>query len=484
MRRITVGALAIALLATVAGAPALAAAAETNISVESVTTSVDDPAPDEPFTATVTLANHESSSGPVEVRDVYVRESGTTEEYARAENAGSISVGGQVSIPLTFSIDEAGTKQLTVHAIVEDADGDRTTVQYPLYLDVSEPDEAIVSVADLDPVAGQESAVNVTVSNGDRAALSNVQLELGGDATVENPERVTASLAAGSQTTTAFRVTFPEAGDRTLNATLSYKTSDGVTRTIHRDISTTVEPAVVDPELGATVVEANGSSAVRTSLTEFGNVELRDVQVRAIVDNEVVSRTLMPDVAAEGTRSVTFAGNDIPPGEVTFEAEYTVAGERATSRTTLQYSPTDPSNVALTGVEVTRQGSVLTLTGDVSNIGSTNAESVLVSVGNAADVTPVSPNKEYFVGGIDSSEFATFQLTANASAGVDEVPVRIAYSANGERVTQVATVDVGDAARSPGENAGSGGGVPVGLLPGLVVALLVGGAAVYYRRSR
>lgn len=485
MRRRTTGFLVLAVIAAVAAAPALTAAAETHIAIESVTTSVDDPAPNEPFTTTVTLENLVRSSGPVEVVDVYVREAGTTEEYARAENAGTISPGGQLSIPLTFSIDETGTKQLTVYAVVKDGDGDFTSVQYPLYVDVTEPDEAIISFADLDPVAGQPNAVTVTVSNGDTAALSNVQLELGGDAAIENPERVTASLGSGSQTAETFQVTFPESGEHFLNATLTYKTSEGVTRTVHRNISTTVEATNVDPELDARVVEANGSSAVRTSLTEFGNVELRDVQIRALVDEQVVARSLMADVPAEGTRTVTFDGSDIPAGAVTFEVEYTVAGERETLRTTLQYSPTESSNVALTGVEVTRQGSVLTLSGDVSNIGSVDAESVLVSIENTADVTPVSPNREYFVGGVDASEFATFQLTANATADVDRIPVRIAYSMNGERVIQLVDVDVSDAARNAGGESDSGGRLPAGVLLGVgIVALIVGGATIYRWRMQ
>ncbi|MFC6737027.1 hypothetical protein ACFQEQ_12360, partial [Halolamina salina] len=312
MTRRSLAVAAMVVLSIVAGVAVPAAAANTDVAIESVDLSVDQPAPGETFTLTTTIANLESSAGPVEVTDLYVREAGSGEDLARIEDVGSIARGDTRSIPLTMSIEEPGEKKLIVNAVVRDGDGDFESVSYPLYVDVQEPDEAVLSFAGLDSVAGEETAIDVSVSNGDDGALSNVRLELTGDADVENPERVSASIAPGTQTTHTFATTFDEPGDRTLSATLTYKTDEGVTRTVTRNVTADVEPATLDPQLTATGTTANGSSVVRATLSEFGNVELRDVQLRAVVDGETVTRTRLADVPAGGSRVATLDGSAIP----------------------------------------------------------------------------------------------------------------------------------------------------------------------------
>ncbi|WP_424000194.1 hypothetical protein ACOZ4I_12995 [Haloarcula salina] len=470
------------LVSTVSSAVGVASAA--NVSIQSVETSVDQPAPGEAFTVTTTVVNLESSSGPADVTDVYVRRASGSGELARIEDVGTIAAGGSIDIPLTLDINKTGGQRLQVNVVVKDGGGYRR-VQYPLYVDVQEPDEASISVSTPeDLVAGQESPVNVTVSNGDDGTLSNVRLELGGDGAIENPERVSAAIQSGSQVSHAFDMTFAEAGEQTISATLTYNVN-GTTRTIDREVTVGVEEANTDAELTATSTTVNGSSAIEATLTEFGNVELRDGQVSAVVDGDVVTRTLVSDVGAEETQTVTLDGDDIPAGEVTVVAQYTAAGEQQTAETTVDYSPLEQSNVTLTGVEVTRQGTTITLDGDASNIGSADASSVLVSVVESEGVTPAAPNGEYFVGSVESSEFATFELTASAgaNASVDSVPVRISYSAAGERVERIVEVDVSDtsggaAAAASAANGPSGGGAPGGSDSGLPLTTIGIGVAV------
>lgn len=473
--------LAIVVLSLVAGIAVPAAAANTDIAIDSVNVSVGQPAPGESFTLTTTLSNLESSNGPVEVTDLYVRQADSSSDLARIEDVGSIARGSTREIPLTMSIDEPGEKRLVVHAVVRDSDGDHHRVNYPLYVDVQKPDEAVVSFANLDSVAGEESQVNVSVSNGDDGPLSNVRLELDGQASVENPERVSASIQSGTQTTHSFAVTFDEPGSRTLGATLTYKTDEGVTRTITRNVTADVEPANLDPQLTATATTANGSSVIRATLAEFGNVELRDIQLRAQVDGETVARTRLDDVDAGESRTSTLDGSDIPAGEVTVVAEYTAAGETETTERTLSYSPAPTSDMTVTGVDASRSGGVVTIDGDAANVGSNDATAVQVSVVPGDGVTPVNPNKEYFVGAVESSEFATFQLTANVSASVTEMPIRIDYNVDGERLSETVTVDVSDAAPAgEGQSNTSGPGfslVTVGLA--LVLGTVLAGA---YRR--
>jgi hypothetical protein len=453
MRRSLAGGLVIVLL--VSSISIGAAAATTHVAIESVTTSVDTPAPEEPFTTTITVANRQTSSGPVELTDLFIRSQGDgITEHVRAEDLGTISVGGQLSVPLTVEFAEPGEKRLTVSAVVKDADGNYSRYNYPLFVTVEEPDEAIVSVADLEPVAGEESSFNVTVSNGETNPLSNVRLDIAGDGRVTNPERVTASLQAGTQTTHRVEITFPESGEQDLTIRLSYTTSSGNTRTVQRTITTDVAAAEIDPELTATPAAVDGAPVIRATLTEYGNVELQNVQLQARVDGEVVARTMMSDVPAENARTVTFDGSRIPAGDVTIVAAFTAAGEQRTVRQTIQYAPTETSNVVLTGVDLTVENGILSVSGDAANTGSADVQSVLVSVVETDDVQPVVPNKEYFVGTVGSSEFATFELTANVSKDVTTLPVQITYSVNGERVSHITNIDTSAVASQPSTDQG------------------------------
>jgi len=473
--RRTLGVAAIVVLSVVAGVAVPAAAANTDVAIDGVERSVEQPAPGESFTLTTTLSNLDTSDGPVEVTDIYVREAGSGKDLARIEDVGSIASGDTRSIPLTVSIDEPGETRLVVNAVMRDNDGDYHRVSYPLYVDVQEPDEAVVSFAGLDAVVGQESQVEVTVSNGDDAALSNVRLELTGQADVENSERVSASIQPGTQTTHTFATTFDEAGNRELTATLTYKTSEGVTRTVTRNVTADVDPANLDSQLTATVTTANGSPAIRATLAEFGNVELRDVQLRAVVDGETVTRIQLADVPAGENRVGTLDGSEIQAGEVTVVAAYTAAGQQETTRTTLSYSPAPATNVTVTGIDTSRSGGVVTIEGDAANVGSADASSVVLSVVPTDGVTPVNPNKQYFVGSVESSEFSTFQLSANVSSSVTEVPIRIEYTVDGERLSRVVDVDVRDSgASSDGQSSSNSPGfslVTVGLALALIAAL-------------
>jgi hypothetical protein len=568
---------ALAVVATALTASIPVTAAQTDVQIQSVGVSVDQPAPGERFTLSVNIANLQTSSGPVDVTDVYVRKG--TDEFARIEDTGTIAPGQNLTIPLTMRINDPGSKRLTVHVVVEDSDGDHRRINYPLYIEVEEPDEALLSVADLDPTAGQESAVNITVSNGDAAPISNVQLEVGGDATVKNPERVSASLASGTQTTHTFQVTFPEAGPQQLDAKLTYKTSSGSTRTIQRTVRADVEQATNDPALrasirtnngssvihtelqqfgnvelhevqiralqnditvartivsdvpakgirtatldsstipgGAVTVIAeftaageqrtvretlnytsdveldvsnqikNGSSVIRAELQQFGNVELRDVEIRAESDGETVSRVPVPNVLSEGTRTVALSGDEIPAGDITVVAAYTAGDERQTTTASLlysKYSPAPTSAITLTSIEFTRQGDVLTLDGDAANVGTSQVNSVVISVVKTDAVRPVEPNREYFIENIRPNRFTDFEATATIPTNIEQFPIRVQYTVDGQRVSSIIPIDVTDVRVQSGDS--QNGGSPLFVIGIVLFVVAVAGVGVFRWRNQ
>ena len=186
-----------------------------------------------------------------------------------------------------------------------------------------------------------------------------------------------------------------------------------------------------------------------------------------LVPRSVLTSELSTVFRDAGYEARVVDGRDV--GEVTVVAEYTAAGRAETTETTLSYSPAPTTDVTVTGIDVSRNGGVVTISGDAANVGSADASSVVMRVVPADGVTPVGPNKEYFVGAVESSQFSTFQLTANVSSGASEVPVRIEYTVDGERLSRVVEVDVSDAA-------GSGDGQSDTSAPGF--SLLLGGVAV------
>ncbi|WP_188884570.1 hypothetical protein [Halarchaeum grantii] len=123
-----------------------------------------------------------------------------------------------------------------------------------------------------------------------------------------------------------------------------------------------------------------------------------------------------------------------------------------------------------------------------------------MSVEDADGVTPTSGSGEYFVGSVDASEFATFELGATVDSGVSSIPVEITYIVDGERVTttqQVPLDSAGGAAAASGSQQAdassgapsgapgqSGSGLPVVPIAIGVVVLVAAGGGLYYLWNR
>ena len=390
----------VVLLVLIGGTGAVAVtAADPAVQLSSVTVKPDDPNTGEQVTIEATISNLENSDTTVDVTDLYVRTPGTTEEFARGEDVGSIAPGGTLSVPVSTTFETAGQKRLDINLGVRDEDGQYHSYTYPVYIDVSEP---------------------------------------------------------------------------TVKADLSATTSQ------------------------------NASGTTEVSLTNFGNTNLSDVEITATADGELLDRNFVYEVPPESSRTTASDTGDIDADAVEFTATYTAAGD--THNTSLAVDVDEetrvPGEIRLTAIEASQAGSGVTIQGDAANLGSTDVDSVLVRVGDADDVRPAPPSGEYFVGAVEASEFATFELTAQADGNVSSVPVEIAYIVDNERVTTTQRVDLtaggpgspnvgaapggaasGDGPSGPGSD--GSGGLPLRLVGGaVVVASIVGGVALYRWRSR
>jgi hypothetical protein len=357
-----------------------------------------------------------------------------------------------------------------------------------------------VTVSPEDPTIGETVTIEVTVSNqagSDRIVdVSSVMIR----DTEDHYGRAEdlGSIAPGGSLTVPITTTFEEAGEKHLKAHVSAepqpsRNRSSVLRPYYRPITIDVEEPDVEGGLSATT---NASGETTATLTNYGNVDLTDPAIRASTDGERRARKDTFDVAPDESASATFDTENYDSDTVTFTATYAARGERHEVTRTVDLDRRVAGEIRLTSLEVTGSGSVTSIDGEAANVGGTDVDSVLVSVPDADGVSPAGGSGEYFVGSVDASEFATFELTASVENGTSAIPIEIAYIVDNERVTTTQTLDVSsvDAAgagsqASPAATSGSSGGPGAPGLPvvpivvGLLVVVGIGGA-VYYLWNR
>ncbi|WP_233255122.1 COG1361 family protein [Halopenitus persicus] len=333
------------------------------------------------------------------------------------------------------------------------------TVPLPAAADDPQVQIAGVAVSPDTPTTGEPVTLDVEIANlessADAVDVTSVHVRTSGSADRHGQTGEIGYVAPGGSVEVPLSATFEEAGTHFLTVYVSVRGANGVQQAYQYPVSVEVEEPVATADLSATTA-ADGESATVT-FTNYGNVNASAVALSAAVDGEVVDRTHVTDIApaSNGTATVDLSG--VRSDAVTFTATYTAAGaEHSVSRTVDLDRPVD-GEVRLTGLEVVPAGSGVRIQGDAANLGGTDAQSVLVRVGEADGVTPVAPAREYFVGGIEASEFATFELTARLAGDVSSVPIEISYLVDDERVTATQTVDVGAAGSIGGVGANAGG---------------------------
>jgi hypothetical protein len=118
----------------------------------------------------------------------------------------------------------------------------------------------------------------------------------------------------------------------------------------------------------------------------------------------------------------------------------------------------------LNNIEVTVEGSGITLAGDISNTGISDAYGVVVSLQSAAG-DDGNPNQKYAIGTISSGDFESFEITIPSA--LRKVPLVTSYKdVSGNRFTKNITVDItqvtGGSSLISTPNGGSAGGTPPG----------------------
>lgn len=352
-----------------------------------------------------------------------------------------------------------------------------------------------VNVTTDNPVTGDSVLIETTIANLESSDgnldITDVYLRTApGAKTFVRVEEIGA-LDPGGSVTVPMSVTFETTGEKDLTVNVVVKSDDGTIKTYERPLILDVEEPRVRAQLDADA--DNGRyGTTQLDVTNAGNVEFTDIELTASADGTVIDRTYIFDLDPETNRTAVFDTRNASNERVTFEATFTANDRSHTATHTIDLREREEvlGEVLLTSVEITRTATGVTLEGDASNIGGTDAGSVLVEVSGSADVRPVPPSGRYFVGEVETGEFATFELTAEAQPNASSVPVEISYIAENERVQTTQRIDLAETGGvTPAAESSGGGGGNVGGLPLVPIAIGLGvlvvlGAGVYTWRRR
>ncbi|WP_436906644.1 COG1361 S-layer family protein [Halosimplex marinum] len=432
----------------------------------------------------VTVAN--SLSAPIESVELTVDGENVTVTNRR-EVLATVGSNASRSIEFDYRADDPGRHRVTATLTYTTAGGVTDTVTDTVTVR-TERERPQLDIDTNTSIAGLESDGTVTVANGLGAPVTNAELTVAGDGVaVRNDRSVFTRVADGESATAAFDFRPSSAGDHEVTATLSYSTPGGATRTVTETVTLQADPLRDSVALDLNTREGGNSQAVTVSVLNGGNAPIDNVSVRATSPNASVGQALVDRVAAGESRTVRLnATLSADRAAVDVVATYDVARQRgeATASTALTQTP---GTIGLTGLEVVPEGGRLRISGSASNLGTTDAQSVLVGVVDTDRVTPTAPNREYFVGTVPASDFVSFDVYAATEGNVSTVPLRVEYLVDGQRYTRTVEVDAAGASRAlaagPDIDRSSGGGGGGFLLPLAVGAVVVVGVLAVVVRA-
>ncbi|MES3516340.1 MAG: hypothetical protein PPP58_01630 [Natronomonas sp.] len=447
--------------------PAVSAVPDARLSVADVSVGPDRPTTGEPTTVSATVALSAGSNSPAEIDAIRLQDG--TDTLAEAEDVGSISPGDTVSVDLVAAFDEAGRHDLTIKVDGTDDAGVSTSAERPVTVVVEDSPPTIDVDGTL--VAGVESTLSVNLSNPAVDPIRNVDVAVLegtslGDSDTEavidpgdsaNFEVATRPDSVGP-TDARIRVAYTTAtGDRQTTVT----STEFDAEPLDDDLGVEIRPiqpeedadddAAIDDLIGGVGdagegLEAqddatNAPTGIEVVVTNFGNVPVSDAVVEPSAA-ESVPRAFLGGIEPGETVAAPIDLAAVAPGTVEIDVSYRIDDEHdGTASVVYDHRPATAA-VDLTGVDVERTDGDIRITGNAANVGEAPVTGVVVGVGDAENVTGAYPQRDYFVGTVDGSEFAPFELTASVSGAADAIPVEIRYRVAGADRVEVVELPI------------------------------------------
>ena len=500
-------ALAVVVLVVSAVPGPVASVPDARLTISDVTVAPGPPVTGAPVTVTVTVSNGGGSPDAVTIDEVRLVSDG--EGVARTLGPGSLSPGGTLTVPLTTQFSEPGRQALTLYVRGRDESEEEVEIRRPLGI-VVEAAPPLVELDTTELVADARARTPVVVSNPTTDPMRNVVVTLStrnGEAVVDR--RTVASLAAGAAQQLNFSVRAARPGEANLSVEVGYTTGSGTRATetyAHRvavrelvdDVGVRVSTAptadetqqpggqlgvLLGGDTGGTTRENDDGeepSRVEVTVTNFGNAPVSDVVAAPRVGETTLARVSVPGPIAPGEEaSVTVPLERAPGGDLVVDVTYGVGAGSGTATGRFDFRPRTGA-VRLTGVDLVAEDGVVRVTGNAGNVGRGSVTGVVLAVGEAAGVRPAYPQRDYFVGTVEGSEFAPFELTASVSEDASTIPVVVSYAVDGETRQETVSLPVSDDVGDTG-NQQSGLSPPLSVLLGLVGVMAVAVAAVVVR---
>jgi len=489
-------------------------------SITNVTVTPNQPRTDDPTTITAQVQNAQTSNESLEINAVELRSSPDSDddtEYARAEDLGTLSPGASLNVPLTNTFSSADTYRLRVYVIGEDEDGDRVTLQYPVTIEVADAPPVAeasitnVTVAPNQPQVGETTTLTARLQNlessNETIDFNTVELrsspEDDGNETSYTRAEDLGPLSPGRDIAVPLTYSFQSPGVYQLRVYAEGETESGDEVQVQYPV--TLEVVDSTPLVGINTQSATAGNDTQVTVTVANGIgtEMRNVEVALASEDGTLNtnRRVASRIPSGDQRTYAFTLSDVSSGNHSLDATVTYMTDDGATRSlqeqaTLRVKSSQPvGRIVLTEVEVQPRGGQVRITGSASNVGLTEASGVVLSVNETDRIQPVDPYANFFVGSVPASEFASFELSAavdssnaSSSGNVTEIPVQVSYLVDGERRTQMTTVEyrgqTNAAAESAAASASNQGPPLTTLAIAVAVALVVFGVIAVAWRNR
>jgi hypothetical protein len=436
--------------------------------------------------ATVTLANRFSS----DIEDVELTVDGESVTVTNERDVlGAVESDETRTVEFEYRPDSPGSHSLNTTVTYRRPSGAVDTVSATTTIRARSA-EPQVDIGVNDSMAGFEANGTVEVANGVGADIQNVEVTVDSeDVTVRNDRTVYTRVTDGDAVTSGFDIEADEPGTHELTASVRYTTGDGTVRTVTETFDVETDAVTDRVSLDVSSDQAADSQALVVDVLNQGNAPVTNVTVRTASPNATGRQALVgrvPDGESRTVRLNTTLSADRATVDVS--ATYDLGNRQGQAAATTTLSQT-PGTISLTGIEVVPENDRLRVSGSASNLGTTDAESVLVSVVDTGRVTPSEPAREFFVGTVPASDFVSFDVYATADRNVSTIPLEVSYLVDDDRRTRTVDVDATAAmaelaARERASRDQSGGPPLVPVAVGAVVVVVVVALAVRAWRGR
>jgi len=197
-----------------------------------------------------------------------------------------------------------------VYVSGENEDGDDVRFQYPVTIEVTDS-TPLVGINTQPATAGNDTRATVTVANGQGSEVRNVGVTLSlENGTINTSRQVASRLPTGAQRTFDFTLSSLSTGNHSLEATVTYETSSGATRSLLEQSTLRVRSPQPQGEIALTEVEIQDQggqvritgSASNTGLSETSGVVLRTGDTDTVNPRSSLSELLRRDGSGERVR--------------------------------------------------------------------------------------------------------------------------------------------------------------------------------------